>query len=157
VAFTPLLFVNLELVLILVLLLVFVLLFCVFYFAYVTVLEGFWGRTLGKALLGIEVIREEDGGVPGPSRAALRALMFLFVDMFVGNPSCPLQALNREGQQEPDDFQLEASRRDRVDLLGKEAPQPTKDRFYVLANRLAQELLPCRHRPLLGVLLALGF
>jgi hypothetical protein len=36
----------------------------------------------------------------------------------VPNPSCPLQALNREGQQEPDDFQLEASRRDRVDLLG---------------------------------------
>ena len=34
--------------------------------------------------MGIEVIREEDGGVPGPGRAALRALMFLFVDMFVG-------------------------------------------------------------------------
>jgi len=84
VAFAPLLFVSLELVLILVLLLVFVLLFCVFYFAYVTVLEGFWGRTLGKALLGIEVIREEDGGVPGPWRAGLRALTFLFVDMFVG-------------------------------------------------------------------------
>ena len=84
VAFTPLLFVQPRLVLILVLLLVFVLLFCLFYFAYVTVLEGFWGRTLGKSLLGIEVIREEDGGVPGPGRAALRALMFLFVDMFVG-------------------------------------------------------------------------
>jgi len=43
-----------------------------------------------------------------------------------------------------------------VDLLGEEAAQPTKDRFYVLANRLAQELLPRRQRPL-GVLLALGF
>jgi uncharacterized RDD family membrane protein YckC len=84
VAFTPLLFVQPRLVLILVLLLVFVLLFCVFYFAYVTVLEGFWGRTLGKALSGIEVIREEDGGVPGPWRAALWAMMVLFVDMFIG-------------------------------------------------------------------------
>jgi uncharacterized RDD family membrane protein YckC len=83
VALTPLLFVSLKLVLILVLLLVFVLLFCVFYFAYVTVLEGFWGRMLGKALLGIEVIREEDGGVPDPGRAALRALTFLFVDIHV--------------------------------------------------------------------------
>jgi hypothetical protein len=56
VAFTPLLFVQPRLVLILVLLLVFVLvfvlLFCVFYFAYVTVLEGFWWRTLGKAAIG---------------------------------------------------------------------------------------------------------
>jgi len=83
-AFAPLLFVRPGLILILVLLLVFVLLFCVFYFAYVTVLEGYWGPTLGKAQLGIEVIREEDGGVPDPSRAALRALMFLFVDMFIG-------------------------------------------------------------------------
>jgi uncharacterized membrane protein len=39
VAFTPLLFVSMELVLILVLLFVFVLLFCVFYFVYVTVLD----------------------------------------------------------------------------------------------------------------------
>ena len=83
-AFAPLLFMQPRLVLILVLLLVFVLLFYVFYFAYVTVLEGFWGRTLGKALLGIEVIREEGGGVPGPGRATLRALTFLFVDMFAG-------------------------------------------------------------------------
>ena len=52
VASTPLLFVQPRLVLILVLLLVFVLLFCVFYFAYVTVLEGFWWRTLGKAAIG---------------------------------------------------------------------------------------------------------
>ena len=62
----------------------FVLLFCVLYTIYVALSEGFWGRTLGKALLRIEVIREEDGGVPGPGRAALRALTFLFVDMFAG-------------------------------------------------------------------------
>lgn len=83
VAFVPLLFVPLQLVLVLVLLLLYLLLFCVFYFAHVVVFEGFWGRTLGKALMGIEVIREEDGGVPGPWRAALRATMFLFVDMLL--------------------------------------------------------------------------
>src|SRR5215207_3243049 len=75
--------------------------------------------------------------------------------IYIYNPSCPLQALNREGQQEPDDLQLEASRCDRVDLLGEQARQSAEDRLYVLANRLAQKLLPQRHRPL-GVLLALG-
>ena len=30
------------------------------------------------------MIREEDGGAPGPGRAALRALTFLFADMLVG-------------------------------------------------------------------------
>ncbi len=65
---------------VLVLLLLFVLLFCAFYLAYVAALDGFRGRTLGKALCGIAVIREEDGGVPGPGRAALRAATFLFVE-----------------------------------------------------------------------------
>jgi uncharacterized RDD family membrane protein YckC len=83
-AFAPALFVRPGLVLVLVLLFVFVLLFCVLYTIYVTLSEGFWGRTLGTALLSIEVIREEDYGVPGPGRAALRALTFLFVDMFAG-------------------------------------------------------------------------
>jgi uncharacterized RDD family membrane protein YckC len=83
VVFAPLLFVRPQLVLVLLLLLLYLLLFCTFYLAHVTVFEGFWGWTLGKALMGIEVIREEDGGVPGPWRAALRAMMFLFVDMFV--------------------------------------------------------------------------
>ncbi len=84
VAFTPLLFVNSSLLLTLILLLVFVLLLCVLYLVYVVVFDGFRGRTLGKALLGIEVVRAEDGGVPGPGRAALRALAFLFADMLVG-------------------------------------------------------------------------
>jgi uncharacterized RDD family membrane protein YckC len=83
-AFAPLLLARSGLVLILVLLLVFVLLFCVLYFAHAVVFEGLWGKTLGKAILGIEVIRSEDGGVPGQGRAALRALTFLFVDMLVG-------------------------------------------------------------------------
>lgn len=83
-AFTPLLFVHPGLVVILMLLLLFVLLFCVLYLAYASAFDGFWGHTFGKALLGIAVIREEDGGVPGPGRAALRAAMFLFVDMLAG-------------------------------------------------------------------------
>jgi uncharacterized RDD family membrane protein YckC len=82
-AFAPLLYVRPGLILILILLLVFVLLFCILYASYVAVFEGFRGQALGKTILGIEVIREEDG-VPGPWRAALRALTFLFVDMFVG-------------------------------------------------------------------------
>jgi uncharacterized RDD family membrane protein YckC len=84
VAFAPLLFVRLRVVQVLVLMLLYLLLFCVFYLAYVAVFEGFWGQTLGKALMRIEVVREEDGRVPGPWRAALRALLFLFVDMFLG-------------------------------------------------------------------------
>ncbi|MDX6378999.1 MAG: hypothetical protein QOI57_23 [Rubrobacteraceae bacterium] len=84
VALAPLLFVRLQVVLVLVLMLLYLLLFCVFYLVYVAVFEGFWGRTLGKALMRIEVVREEDGRVPGPWRAALRALLFLFVDMFLG-------------------------------------------------------------------------
>ncbi len=30
------------------------------------------------------MIREEDGGAPGPGGAALRALTFLFVNVFAG-------------------------------------------------------------------------
>jgi uncharacterized RDD family membrane protein YckC len=75
VAFAPLLFVQSGLILVLVLLLLFVLLFCVFYVTYVAIFEGFRGQTPGKMLLGIAVIREVDGGAPGPDRAALRALV----------------------------------------------------------------------------------
>ena len=82
--FAPLLFVPPGLVLVLVLLLLFVLLFCVSYVAYVSVFEGFWGQALGKVISDIEVVREEDGGVPGPGRSALRALVFLFADMILG-------------------------------------------------------------------------
>jgi uncharacterized RDD family membrane protein YckC len=82
--FVPLVFARVGLVLVLVLLLLFVLLFCVSYVAYVAVFEGLWGQTLGKAVYGIEVIREEEGGVPGLGRSALRALIFLLADMIVG-------------------------------------------------------------------------
>ena len=69
VAFAPLLFVQPGLILILVLLLSFVLLFCIFYVAYVALFESFRGQTPGKMLLGIAMIREVDGGAPGPPRA----------------------------------------------------------------------------------------
>ena len=84
VAFAPLLFVQPGLVLVLMLLLLFVLVLCVFYVSYVALFEGFRGQTLGKVVFGIEVIRKEDGGVPGPGRSALRALIFLFADMILG-------------------------------------------------------------------------
>ena len=84
VAFSPLLFVGPTLVLVLILALFFLLLFCAVYLVYVTFLDGYRGQTLGKALSGIEVIREDTGAPPGPYRAALRALTFLFVDMLVG-------------------------------------------------------------------------
>src|SRR5215211_5491381 len=62
----------------------------------------------------------------------------------VDNPSCSLQALDGNNQQEPDDLQLKALWRDRMDLLGEQPAQPAEGRFDVLAYRLAQELLPRR-------------
>ncbi len=84
VTFSPLLFVRPSLVLVLVLLLLFLLVFCAVFLVHAAVLDGYKGQTLGKELLGVEVIREQSGAPPGPYRAALRALTFLFVDMLVG-------------------------------------------------------------------------
>jgi uncharacterized RDD family membrane protein YckC len=54
-------------------------------FGYYVLLEGYRGRTLGKMLFGLEVIREETGAVPGPKAAALRVLMLLLADaQFLG-------------------------------------------------------------------------
>ena len=69
-------------------------------------------------------------------------------DSPVPNLSCPLQALDGEGQQKADDLQLKAPGPHRMDLPGKHRAQLAEDRFDVLATRLAQKLLPCRHRPL---------
>ena len=84
VAFSPLLFTRPTLILTLVLALFFLLLFCAVYLVHAALLDGYKGQTLGRKLLGIEVIREGTGAPPGPYRAALRACTFLFVDMFVG-------------------------------------------------------------------------
>ncbi len=72
------------LVVVLILLLLALFAWCALYFVYVVAFEGFRGQTPGKMFLGIEVIRAEDGGVPGPGRAALRALTFMFADMIAG-------------------------------------------------------------------------
>src|SRR5215217_2289822 len=96
---------------------------------------------------------------PGQVQFALRAALRpgLRIDLLIlNNLSCPLQALDGEGQQEADDLQLEASGYDRMDFPGKQRAQVTENRLDVLASGLAQKLLPCRHRPL-GSLLALGF
>ncbi|BBL80507.1 hypothetical protein RxyAA322_23610 [Rubrobacter xylanophilus] len=51
-------------------------------FLYYTLLEGYLGQTVGKMLLGIRVIRESDGGRPGPRAAFIRTLLRL-VDGFL--------------------------------------------------------------------------
>lgn len=42
---------------------------------YYILLEGYLGQTLGKMLLGIKVVREDDGEVPGLGAAAIRTLL----------------------------------------------------------------------------------
>ena len=76
-----------------------------------------------RKLSASEGMREGRGLAPALRRHPRCQMRKVGPDAGVGakplllNPSCPLQALNREGQQEPDDLQLEALRRDRVDLL----------------------------------------
>jgi uncharacterized RDD family membrane protein YckC len=42
---------------------------------YYSLMEGYRGRTVGKMLLGIRVVREDTGGVPGVKKAAIRSLL----------------------------------------------------------------------------------
>ena len=44
---------------------------------YYILLEGYLGQTVGKMLLGIKVVREEDGEVPGLGGATIRTLLRL--------------------------------------------------------------------------------
>jgi uncharacterized RDD family membrane protein YckC len=44
-------------------------------FAYYLFLEGYLGQTLGKMLLGIKVVREDTGGIPGLGAAAWRTVL----------------------------------------------------------------------------------
>ena len=83
-AFAPLLFLRPSFSAILSVLLFFLFVNLVVYLGYFAVFEGLTGRTLGKALCGIEVVRVEDDGPPGLGRATLRALMFLAVDGLAG-------------------------------------------------------------------------
>ena len=49
---------------------------------YFTLLEGYLGQTVGKMLLGIKVIREDNGEVPGLGTAALRTILRLVDGIF---------------------------------------------------------------------------
>ena len=54
----------------------------VVYFLYYTLLEGYLGQTVGKMLLGIKVIREDTGEVPGVGAAAIRTVLRLIDGLF---------------------------------------------------------------------------
>ena len=45
------------------------------YFGYYVLMEGYLGQTLGKMLLGIKVVREDDGEAPGLAGATIRTLL----------------------------------------------------------------------------------
>jgi uncharacterized RDD family membrane protein YckC len=49
---------------------------------YYILLEGYLGQTLGKMLLGIKVVREDDGEVPGVGGATIRTLLRLVDGLF---------------------------------------------------------------------------
>jgi uncharacterized RDD family membrane protein YckC len=58
------------------------LLYLILAFAYFTLLEGYRGQTLGKMLLGIKVVREDNGEVPGIGAAAIRTVLRLIDGVF---------------------------------------------------------------------------
>ncbi len=49
---------------------------------YYVLLEGLFGRTVGKLATGIKVIRESDGRAPGIGRASLRTVLRLIDGLF---------------------------------------------------------------------------
>lgn len=57
--------------------------FFVLYPAYYVLMEGLYGRTLGKMAAGVKVVRQDDGGRPGFGKAALRAVLLFTVDGFM--------------------------------------------------------------------------
>ena len=52
------------------------------YLGYYVLMEGYLGQTVGKMLLGIKVIRENDGGVPGVKAAAIRTVLRIVDGLF---------------------------------------------------------------------------
>jgi uncharacterized RDD family membrane protein YckC len=50
--------------------------------AYFIILEGYLGQTVGKMLLGIKVVREDTGEVPGIKAATIRTVMRLIDGLF---------------------------------------------------------------------------
>jgi uncharacterized RDD family membrane protein YckC len=59
------------------------LLYAVVVFAYFMLMEGYLGQTVGKMLLGIKVVREDNGEVPGLGTAAIRTLLRLIDGLFL--------------------------------------------------------------------------
>ena len=56
--------------------------YLVLVFAYYALMEGYLGQTVGKMLLGIKVVREDNGGVPGIQTAAIRTVLRLIDGLF---------------------------------------------------------------------------
>ena len=50
--------------------------------AYFIILEGYLGQTLGKMLLGIKVVKEDTGEVPGLGAATIRTFMRIIDGLF---------------------------------------------------------------------------
>lgn len=51
-------------------------------FAYYMLMEGYLGQTVGKMLLGIKVVREDNGEVPGLGGAAIRTALRIIDGFF---------------------------------------------------------------------------
>ena len=58
------------------------LVYVVLAFAYYTLMEGYLGQTVGKMLLGIKVVREGTGDVPGLGAAAIRTVLRIIDGIF---------------------------------------------------------------------------
>jgi uncharacterized RDD family membrane protein YckC len=58
------------------------LLYTVIALAYYVLLEGYLGQTVGKMLLGIKVVRENTGEVPGIGAAAIRTVLRIIDGFF---------------------------------------------------------------------------
>ena len=56
--------------------------FFVLAMAYYALMEGYRGQTVGKMMLGIRVVREDGGGVPGLKAAAIRSLLRVVDGLF---------------------------------------------------------------------------
>ena len=54
----------------------------VVFLLYFAVLEGYLGQTVGKMLLGIKVVREDNGEVPGVGPAIIRTLLRIVDGLF---------------------------------------------------------------------------
>jgi uncharacterized RDD family membrane protein YckC len=51
-------------------------------FAYYILMEGYLGQTVGKMLLGIKVVQEENGAVPGLREASIRTVLRIVDGLF---------------------------------------------------------------------------